>query len=263
MSKIKTIKCVDILHSILLRGICIVDRSSNLKMPLGGAKSARASIYAKESSKIVLGKNISLKRCKLIASMNSKIVIHDNVKIENVDINVSEGGIVEIFENSIVSGYVRRISWKIYSGAFHLGHHSRVSHDMWIRYGGLVNIGNYSCVNIGSEIRCDESVRIGSYCQISFNVMIWDTNTHCIYRADERRRLTETKGIGYEYEKPKTSPISIGDDCWIGKNSSILKGTKMGNKCIIGYGTTLINEHIADNISVVSKIELKQFSNKV
>lgn len=45
MSKIKTIKCVDILHSILLRGICIVDRSSNLKMPLGGGQKAQEHLF--------------------------------------------------------------------------------------------------------------------------------------------------------------------------------------------------------------------------
>lgn len=264
MSKMELIKCVDILHSILLRGICIVDRSSKISSPLlGRVKGLRASIYASASSKVIMGKNISLKRCKLIALKNSRIVIHDNVKLENVEIKVSGGGIVEIFENSIVSGYVRRITWKIDSGKFILGHHSRVSHNMWIRYGGIVNIGQYTCVNQGSEIRCDESIQIGSYSQISYNVNIWDTNTHSIYRADERRRLTETKGIGYEFEKPKTSPISIGDDCWIGKNSAILKGSVVGNKCIIGYGTTIINKQIADNVSVVNKIEIKQFSNKV
>ena len=263
MSKIELIKCVDILHSLLLGGVCIDDRSSIISIPLGGVKSLRASIYAKASSKIIFGKNISLKRCRLIALNNSRIVIHDNVKLENVEIKVSEGGIVEIFENSIVSGYDRRITWKIDSGICTLGHHSRVSHNMWIRYGGSVNIGQYTCVNLGSEIRCDECIKIGSYCRISFNVNIWDTNTHCIYRADERRRLTETKGIGYEFEKPKTSPISIGDDCWIGKNSAILKGSVVGNKCIIGYGTTIINEQIANNVSVVNKIEIKQFLNQV
>lgn len=262
MSKIDKIKSIDIQHSLLLRSIVIVDKSSTFSI-YGKTKSLHTSYYALTSSEILLGKNVTLKCCTLRASNNSKIVIHENVNLENVSIFVSGKGIVEISENSVVSGFGRKIVWQIDKGKFFCGHHSRVSHDMWIRYGGIVNIGDYSCVNLGSEIRCDESIKIGSYNQISFNVNIWDTNTHCIYPADERRKLTETNGIGYEYERPKTKAVIIGDDCWIGKNASILKGTIIGNKCIVGYGTTLINEHIEDNTSVVSSIDLKKFKNKV
>lgn len=262
MSKIDKIKNIDILHSLLLRSIVIVDRSSIFSI-YRKIDSSHSSFFALASSKIILGRNVMLRNCTLRASNNSKIVIHENVKLENVSIFVSGKGIVEISEHSIVSGFGRNITWNIDKGTFILGHHSRVSHDMWIRYGGIVNIGCYSCVNIGSEIRCDENIRIGSYSRISFNVNIWDTNTHCIYSAVERRALTESHGIGYEYERPKTKPIIIGDDCWIGKNASILKGAIVGNKCIVGYGTTLINEYIADNTSVVSSVELKKFANKV
>ena len=42
-----------------------------------------------------------------------------------------------------------------------------------------------------SWLRADEQITIGDYNQISYNVMIWDTNTHNIYTPSKRRELTE------------------------------------------------------------------------
>lgn len=51
----------------------------------------------------------------------------------------------------------------------------------WIRYNANVRIGNYNNINERSWLRADEQITIGDYNQISYNVMIWDTNTHNIY----------------------------------------------------------------------------------
>lgn len=264
MSKINKIFSIDLFHSLLFRSCVVVDRSSVLKIPMR-VKCSKSSFFALGTSKIIIegGKKQKLRNCSIRVSDNSSVIIHKNVRLLNVSINVAGGGRVEIFEDSMVAGFGNKISWIINNGSFILGHHSRVSHNMWIRYGGTVSVGNYSCINSGSEIRCDEQIKIGSYNQISFNVSIWDTNTHCIYLTDERRRLTGKHGIGYEYERPKTKPVLIGDDCWIGKNSSILKGTIIEDKCIVGYGTTLINVCIMKNTTVVNNNELKTFKNNI
>ena len=95
--------------------------------------------------------------------------------------------------------------------------------------------------------------------------MIWDTNTHNIYTADKRRVLTDSKypSFGYEYEKPKTSPVTIGSDNWIGKNVSLLKGTKIANRCIIGYSTVLSNIKLEDNKTIVTSYNYKILDNKI
>ena len=65
-----------------------------------------------------------------------------------------------------------------------------------------VRIGNYNNINERSWLRADEQITIGDYNQISYNVMIWDTNTHNIYTPSKRRELTEKyyPFFGYEYE---------------------------------------------------------------
>lgn len=151
----------------------------------------------------------------------------------------------------------------IVTGTVHIGNHNRFRNDLWVRYGGQIVIGDYTNVNEHSEIRCDEYVRIGSFNQISYNVMIWDTNTHVIYPYLERRKISMNKGLGYEYEKPVTSPVIIGDDCWIGQYSSVMKGTIIGNKCIVGYHTLLVKEILEPNTTVISKNETRKIKNNI
>ena len=35
------------------------------------------------------------------------------------------------------------------------------------------------------------------------------------------------------------APIIIGNDCWIGANTVILRGTKIGDNCVVGAGCVL------------------------
>lgn len=122
-----------------------------------------------------------------------------------------------------------------------------------------MEIGSYTNINSGSEIRSDESVIIGSYNQISYDVNIWDTNTHTIYKSEKRSEITRKyfPYFGYEIEKPLTSPIVVGDNCWIGERSSIMKGTQIGDNVIVGYNTMLLNKIIESNKRVVQDINLR------
>jgi acetyltransferase-like isoleucine patch superfamily enzyme len=128
-----------------------------------------------------------------------------------------------------------------------------------VRYNGVLAIDRYTNINEYSEIRCDENIKIGKYTQISYNVNIWDTNTHCIFPSHKRRLLAEKHFplLGYDGEKPVTIPVLIGDDCWIGKDSSIMKGCHIGNECIIGFHTILINKQIPEGKTVTNSIDLK------
>lgn len=69
----------------------------------------------------------------------------------------------------------------VFNGSLDIGHHNRFMNRFWIRYNANVRIGNYNNINERSWLRADEQITIGDYNQISYNVMIWDTNTHNIY----------------------------------------------------------------------------------
>lgn len=75
------------------------------------------------------------------------------------------------------------------NGSLVIGNHTKLAcQRFWIRFGGKCKIGNYTNINSGTEIRVDELVCIGDFCQISYNIRIWDTNTHCIYPSEKRKK---------------------------------------------------------------------------
>lgn len=69
-------------------------------------------------------------------------------------------------------------------------------------------------------------LKIGEYCKITSGVIIL---THDYSRAVLRRAYGEVIGEARRTE--------IGDNVFIGMNSIILMGTKIGNNCIVGAGS--------------------------
>jgi len=55
-----------------------------------------------------------------------------------------------------------------------------------------------------------------------------------------------------EIDKPKTKPIKIGDDVWIGKEATITKGVNIGNKSIVGIRTSVSGGEYPDDSIIVS-----------
>lgn len=166
---------------------------------------------------------------------------------------IGEYSLLEQGENPVRPSYV------ITAGSLSVSDHVRLQcQKIWVRFGGRITIGRYTNINRGTEIRSDEFVSIGCFCRISYNIRIWDTNTHCIYTSEKRRKITQEHfpSFGYEYEKPQTQSVIIADDVWLGEKVSILKGTELGQGVIVGYNTTIINKKIPDNKRVVSKNDL-------
>ena len=96
-----------------------------------------------------------------------------------------------------------------------------------VRKGGICTIGNNTSVNSNNIIACHESVEIGSNVQLSPNVQIYD--------HDHDFRVIG----GITEMKYKTAPIKIGNNVWIGANTIILRGTTIGDNCVIGAGSVL------------------------
>lgn len=50
--------------------------------------------------------------------------------------------------------------------------------------------------------------------------------------------------------KYKTSPVTIGNNVWIGANCVILRGTSIGDNCVIGGGCVLKGEYPSNSVIV-------------
>lgn len=91
-----------------------------------------------------------------------------------------------------------------------------------------------------------QSVKIGNDCLFASNIFVSD--------CDHGSYIDSSQDINiHPKDRPLySSPVIIGDDCWIGENVCILKGSKIGSHCIIG-ANTIVNSEIPDYSIVVGQ----------
>jgi acetyltransferase-like isoleucine patch superfamily enzyme len=91
----------------------------------------------------------------------------------------------------------------------------------------------------GVSIYCSHRIEIGPNLNCGGNVSIWDTDFHPL-DAEARR--------AHDVTEIRCAPIEIGPDVFIGAQSIILKGTRIGARSIIGAGSVVSGEIPADEI---------------
>ncbi len=109
---------------------------------------------------------------------------------------------------------------------YHLNMYNRVK-LMADKPDSLIKIGKNTRIH-GSCIHAFSQVIIGENCLIAANCQIFDASGH----SSQISNRLESQG--------ESKPISIGNDVWIGANSIILPGVKIGDGAIIGAGSVVV-----------------------
>lgn len=101
-------------------------------------------------------------------------------------------------------------------------------------YTTLLNDGEKSYIKIGRNCRINgayiharDFIEIGNNCVIATGVNIIDSNAHIVNSSDRTKGQDIPEGI------------LIHNNVWIGLNVTILKGTVIGNNCVIGAGSVV------------------------
>ena len=95
---------------------------------------------------------------------------------------------------------------------------------------GAVKVGEFTWIGPYTILDGSGGLTIGSYCSISAGVQI--------YSHDSVKWATSGGHAEYEYQ-----PVNIGDRCYIGPNTIVVKGANIGDGCIIG-AQSLVNRDI-------------------
>lgn len=206
---------------------------------------SRNTIRIDSSSKLQKGRNVSIVGSEIQLNNNSELIIGSSVNLNHVRIILNSGKMV-IGDSTSLDG-IHNPLYMVDNGSLKIGKCSYIRCAIFVRFGGSCTIGDYNTINHESEIRCDESVSIGSFNMISWGCQVNDTNTHNVLPVEERRAQTmrEFPTMGAEHKKPPTKPVVIGDDCWFGKNVTVLKGVTIGKAAVIGT-QAVVTKHVPD-----------------
>lgn len=123
-----------------------------------------------------------------------------------------------------------------------VGEHGLVyEHARIEAYGdGKIRIGE--CAVIGdARIYSRASVQLGDRFLSSWNVMIQDYDPHPVDPGLRSRQVRAMCGRGpalEDWDFPVES-ITIGNDVWVGANVTILKGTRIGDGCLVAAGSVV------------------------
>ncbi|TGK97372.1 acyltransferase [Leptospira levettii] len=116
--------------------------------------------------------------------------------------------------------------------------------------GFLLNIGKGTSIH--SNAIFSGEIKIGEDCLFGPSVTLLST-THNI---NGRQKIRELDAIYFnEHGHSKNEPIEIGDDCWLGVNSVILPGVKLGKGCVVG-ANSVVTKNFPD-YSIVGGVPAK------
>lgn len=99
-----------------------------------------------------------------------------------------------------------------------------------IREKAKLDIGKEVYFNNACVLTCRKYIKIGNNTSFAPNVIIFDHNHDY-----------KNKDVSYN-NNYICNDIIIGDNVWVGANTVILAGTKIGNNCVIGAGSVVKGE---------------------
>ncbi len=119
------------------------------------------------------------------------------------------------------------------SNRFNTSLNLSVNNNQFFFFGKNCYLGGVLTVILSEE----KSAFIGDDCMFSYGVTLRNADAHLIYDCNTHERINFSKSI------------FIGDHCWIGQSSMILKGTMIHSGAIIGAGSVVPGkEYFSNNV---------------
>jgi acetyltransferase-like isoleucine patch superfamily enzyme len=108
---------------------------------------------------------------------------------------------------------------------------------------GRMRVGDY-CYFTNAVLLCELEIVIGNYVLIGWNTTITDTDFHPIAPALRIADALACSPLGKERTRPPIArkAVVIEDDVWIGPNSAILKGVRIGAGAVVEPGSLVTRD---------------------
>ena len=104
-----------------------------------------------------------------------------------------------------------------------------------------------ACINKGCLLLVRDRIEIGENSSLAYGVTI-------LTSANPDNALNKIY-------PPKTAPVIIGKDCWIGANSTILPGVIIGDYCMVAAGSVVTKDVPSHSMVAGSPARIKKVLN--
>lgn len=108
-----------------------------------------------------------------------------------------------------------------------------IANDSVIEVGehGILEIGSECHINGGFRLSCQRNIILGQDLLASWDVSIFDTDFHRMKNCINKEKIESC-----------TKAVIIGNNCWLGFGSTIMKGTQLGNGCTVGAKSVIAKD---------------------
>lgn len=170
-------------------------------------------------------KNIDLR----IIGENNIVRISESARISGtLKINIyGDNNLIFIGDNALISqkleilcGQNHKNFGKVYDSVFEIGENTGIESLQYVTFNS-----NAKCI-------------IGEKCMFSFDIMIYNTDAHPVFDVKTNEIINKVK------------EINIGNHCWIGARSTILKNTQIADDCIVGWGSVVAGKHLVPHCAL-------------
>lgn len=110
--------------------------------------------------------------------------------------------------------------------------------------GGAIHIGDNVGMSQAAICAIGADITIGNHALLGGGVKIYSSDFHSLNYLDRRDYKVADRN------NCKCAPVTIGEDCFIGAGTIILKGVTIGDRTIIGAGSVVTKSIPADCIAV-------------
>lgn len=116
---------------------------------------------------------------------------------------------------------------------------------------GKLSIGDEVYVGDGTIISSANSVEIGSGTLIAHGVQIFDNTSHPLSWQERQSHFRSILGQKLDQNiSIPSAPVRIGEHCWLGFGSIVLKGVTIGDRSIVGAGCVVTKSVPPDTLVV-------------
>ena len=184
------------------------------------------------------------KLIKKIAYRLYKIGYFESLRIEGEAKKTKLDKIAIVGENAWIADDALILNNSQPKGQLRIGQNSRIMGSLLLfDFEGEIEIGNDCFVGPGTRIWSAKKIKIGDRVLIAHNVNIHDNISHSLNALERYTENTDFISSGIHKEADlKAAEIIIGNDVWIGFNSIILRGVKIGDGAIIGAGSVVTED---------------------